>query len=331
MERAIKRKRIAFLRFAALGDILQTTPLIREVRKKNPNAEIIYITDKFFFDVLKDNIYVDRILTLESKALFNKNIIAFIKTVFILRRERIDEIYVLGIHYIYAFLAFISGIKVRCGLKRDFLSLVFLNKFFLYKHDMHQIDNFLQLVPHKVQDKSLYFNLQEKDKLFARELMKENSFKDYVVVVNSGGKNIKESGGIRMLPKDKFKQLISLLKKKYKIVFLGSKSEKEYYEEFVDKNITNCCGLDLGQSIGIMYYAKRIFTTDNGCLHMAATVNENITAIFGPTSPQRSAPFVKGLKLIWEDEEKYTIDYQSYGKNPQDKYFTTIDFRKYDL
>ncbi len=48
-------KRILFLKFGALGDVLMTTPLLRQTRKTFPGANIDYCVAEPFAIVLRDN------------------------------------------------------------------------------------------------------------------------------------------------------------------------------------------------------------------------------------------------------------------------------------
>jgi ADP-heptose:LPS heptosyltransferase len=48
-------KKILIVRLSSMGDILLTTPLIRSIKKQNPNIQIDYVIKTEFFDVLKHN------------------------------------------------------------------------------------------------------------------------------------------------------------------------------------------------------------------------------------------------------------------------------------
>src|SRR3989338_4096106 len=62
------------------------------------------------------------------------------------------------------------------------------------------------------------------------------------------------------------------------------------------------------QSIALMERCRKIVCSDSGPMHMAATVNEHIISIFGPTDPKVYAPLHKKSKYIWKEEKAcYTI------------------------
>ena len=110
---------------------------------------------------------------------------------------------------------------------------------------------------------------------------------------------------------------------------LGTSKEKRYYNNFKQGNkIINLCGLPLGSSVFIMKNAQRIYTTDCGAMHLAATQNNNITCFFGPTNPEVKAPRVKNIRTHWTDKEDYDINYEKYGKIPNKKYFKKLNIKE---
>ncbi|MDY6935670.1 MAG: glycosyltransferase family 9 protein [Spirochaetota bacterium] len=54
--------RILIIRFSSIGDIVLTTPLIRSIKKKYPNALIDYLTLDEYSSILKYNPYIDRLI-----------------------------------------------------------------------------------------------------------------------------------------------------------------------------------------------------------------------------------------------------------------------------
>ena len=65
---AIKEQpgKILIIRFSSIGDIVLTTPVIRNLRKKFPGATIHYLTKKKFAGIVASNPYLDKVLMLED-------------------------------------------------------------------------------------------------------------------------------------------------------------------------------------------------------------------------------------------------------------------------
>ena len=56
--------KILIIRFSSIGDIVLTTPVIRCLRKKYPDADIHFLTKKNFSGIVEANPYVNKVHTL---------------------------------------------------------------------------------------------------------------------------------------------------------------------------------------------------------------------------------------------------------------------------
>ncbi|MEO8821434.1 MAG: glycosyltransferase family 9 protein, partial [Ginsengibacter sp.] len=61
-----KEMKFLIIRFSSIGDIVLTTPVIRNLRKKFPSATIHYLTKKKFASIVESNPYLDKTLLLED-------------------------------------------------------------------------------------------------------------------------------------------------------------------------------------------------------------------------------------------------------------------------
>ena len=57
--------RILLVRFSSIGDILLTTPLIRALRRRLPDAQLIYVTKRAMAPLLADNPHLSQVVALE--------------------------------------------------------------------------------------------------------------------------------------------------------------------------------------------------------------------------------------------------------------------------
>ena len=80
--------KILILRFSSIGDIVLTTPVVRCLRKKFPDAEIHYATKKSFSSILQHNPYITKIHLLDE---------SFMDLVNELKKEKFD--YVIDLHH----------------------------------------------------------------------------------------------------------------------------------------------------------------------------------------------------------------------------------------
>jgi heptosyltransferase-2 len=56
---------ILVVRFSSIGDILLTTPLLRVLRRRHPDAQLVYVTKRALAPLVADNPHVSRVVALE--------------------------------------------------------------------------------------------------------------------------------------------------------------------------------------------------------------------------------------------------------------------------
>lgn len=57
--------RVLVVRFSSIGDILLTTPLVRALRRRHPEADLTFVTKRAMAPLVSDNPHVTRVVTLE--------------------------------------------------------------------------------------------------------------------------------------------------------------------------------------------------------------------------------------------------------------------------
>lgn len=308
--------RILVFKTGALGDVIMTTPFLRQLRKAYPTAKIDFFIGNTASIVLENNPNIDEIIRFDENIFFKKKLISWLKLIKKVKPKKYDTIFVLDKHKVFNITAKLFGIKERIGFDRLGKEGVGLTKKVYYGNEKNEIIYYLDLL--KAAGKDVDYN-DTNTELFLTDKPKK---KDFIAVINSGGSNPGEKTKIRMMPDELFKGVIDELSKKQEIVLIGSKADGEYYNNFkFDKNITNKAGVSLKESIQLMSEAACVITTDCGPMHMAGAVNENLVCLFGPTDPKRKAPMKKGVISIWKDKDIYSPDYELFGKTPKNKDF----------
>jgi len=56
---------VLLVRFSSIGDILLTTPLVRALRRRHPDAQLVYVTKRALTPLVTDNPHVSRVVALE--------------------------------------------------------------------------------------------------------------------------------------------------------------------------------------------------------------------------------------------------------------------------
>ncbi len=341
-------KKILLIKRGAVGDILMTTPLLRQLRLNLPTTQIDYCLARSFATVLLNNPYLDNIITMEDNVFESKQIIKLIKFILSIR-NKYDYIFILGKSWQFNLLSILfKGITI--GYARESISKLFLNKYIVYNdilryHGLYYLDllKASNLSSPNYHDLSLDLYVGENDKLKVHNTLEEKLLNNqkFILVVNSGGNNQYESTGIRMLPINKFTELINKLLAHHNVILLGNNTDKEYYAQIINNNaslqhnnqhnknkIYNLANeFNLQQSTYLISLAYHFYTTDCGAMHLgvAANMQNKMTCFFGPTSPHHVLPSSTKCKIIWHDADIFDEKYSIYGTSNDKQYFKKLD------
>ncbi len=337
----MKQKRILLIKRGAMGDILMTSPLIRQLRQNYPNSQIDYCLAKPFESVLFKNQNLNNIIALDDKVFTIKGILKFIKFLLSIR-HKYDYVFILDKHWYFNIMSRVIG-ATTIGFCRDRLSKLLLSKSVEYNNvNRYQVLYYLDLlnasnltVPN-YEDINLDLAISNGDKLNVANKLSELQIDRYIVIVNSGGNNQYETSGIRMLPEEKVLQLIKiLLDRGLKLILLGGNQDKENYAHYINvlnnhESLYNFAGvLSLASSAWLIKKAEHFYTTDCGAMHLgvAMKIYAKMTAFFGPTNPRHIIPLEYLNRAFWNDESIYDPNYQLYGNinSKHHRFFNNID------
>lgn len=264
------------IRFSSIGDIVLTTPVVRCLRKKYPDAEIHYLTKVAFQPILEANPYINKIHFLKD------DLNAVIDE---LKQENYD--YIIDLHHN------LRTLRVKQGLGK--VKSFSFNKLNIQKWLLVNT-KFINLLPHKhIVDRymdtvkslgvvndglGLDYFIPSKD-LLRPEDIPMSHIHGYVGIAIGANHNTKK------LPVDKLKDLCSKID--YPIVLLGGKEDIDAATEIasVDRvRIYNACGkFNINESAALVKNAKLIISHDTGLMHIASAFKKNVISVWGNTVP----------------------------------------------
>lgn len=323
------KKKILVFKIGALGDILMSTPFLRELRKANKDAQIDFLVGNNCRVILENNIQIDNIISFDQNIFLKKNMYQYYNLIKKIKKITYDEIYILDKHWIFNMFAFLTRIPKRIGFIRDKLSKVFLTTYINYTNDKHEVDFYLELIKSKTKNKKIEFGeISQSDKTYVDSILKVLCMKKFKIFVNLGGNELEKSS-IRKIPDFIFKNILRNLSKKNVICLIGGPDDFLYYNSFVlNSNIINLSGkFSIAQTIYFMEKSSYIYSTDCGPMHFGACTNTAMTCFFGPSNPLRKAPLRSGIISLWSDSNIYDPEYELNGKIPTNKLF----FRNLDI
>ena len=266
--------KILVIRFSSIGDVVLTTSVVRCI-KKQTNAEIHFITKEGFKPILKDNPYIDKLITIKSS----------IKEVEVdLKQEKYD--WVIDLH------KNIRTLSLKNKLKAPSRSFPKLNKekWLLVKFkinkmpQVHIVDRYFETVKHLgVVNDGLPgdFYISKESEV---DITSTFEIKEKFVAIAIGAQF-----ATKRLPFEKLKEVISQINSP--IILVGGPTDTELatsiLEAFPSKEIRNACGgFSLQQSASITSQASVLLTNDTGLMHIAACFKVPIVSIWGNTVPE---------------------------------------------
>lgn len=312
--------KILLWKVGALGDVLMTTPLIRQLRAHLPQAHLSYLVGQSAQAALHGNPHLDRIVTFDERILIDARLHHLGRLLPLLRGY--DAIFVLDKHWIFTCLAWLVRAPLRIGFQRRWQEGLPLTHAVPYGPLRHEIDYYLDLM------EVAGWPTARND--IALEPPSETAFTtepDCVVLINSGGNNPHEQSEVRRMPDALFGALVETCAARHQVSFIGSAAEVSYYKRFSGAGRNNLCGrTSLAEATSLLRQAGQVVTTDTGLMHLSAAVNPNVTAVFGPTHPQRKCP--PGARWVWLDEAQYDARYELFGTLPHGSYFSALNPEK---
>ncbi len=288
MDQQDKKAKFLIIRFSSIGDIVLTTPVIRNLRKQVENAEIHFLTKNSFAPILQSNPYLDKIHILTDFNTLIRN----------LKAEKFD--YIIDLHHN------LRSKRVKNALKKmsftfnklNIRKWLFVNLKINKMPDLHIVDRYMQTI-------KLF--IEEPDKEGLDYFIPKNEeynlplISKYVVVVIGANHFTKQ------MPPEKLISLCNQIKNQ--IILIGGKEDIKKSNIIVHgckKDLIDLTGkLSLHQSASIIKKAEWIITPDTGMMHIAAAFHKKIVSYWGNTVQEFGmSPYLPDNKsIIIENKE----------------------------
>lgn len=284
-----KQLKILIVRLSSIGDIILTTPLIRQVRQRFPSAQIDFLIKEEFIELISTNSHISNIIRYRKK-----NGLSELREI----KNRIQQTrydLFIDIHknfrsYYLRFFSHASKKKTyrKFIFKRSLLVWFGLN---MYKEILPVYERYfiaLQSFEIKYDNKGTELRVPEdKIKKIQSLLTEKNCVRSPLVLICPGA----SSENKKWLP-EKFSRMADELckKKNTSIILHGGKSDIQTcnkIQNMMRHSAVNLAGsLSLLESAALAHSSDLVITNDSGMMHIAQSQKKQVIAIFGPTTKE---------------------------------------------
>jgi lipopolysaccharide heptosyltransferase II len=297
-------RKILVVRLSSIGDIILTTPLLRSLKNKFPQAYITYLIKKQFAELLADSPYIDDLITFDKRDGFGglKRIKSYLAT------QRFDIYIDIHKNWRSRYLGFgMHAKKNRTYSKYIFKrTLLICFKINLYKRIIPVYERYFEAVSDfGIQYDGLGTQISVPDN--KSEKVKEiltatgYSFNDPLVIICPSAtytnKRWKKDGFIETA------QYLIQHQSAY-IVILGGREDMYICSQIasaIGKRAVSMAGmLSLSESAALLKFGFLIIANDSGLLHLAQSQKRPVIGIYGPTTRELGYYPIEGNSTVIE-------------------------------
>jgi ADP-heptose:LPS heptosyltransferase len=311
---------ILLIRLGAMGDVIQTLPLLTQIRLNFPESQLHWIIEEKSLPLIKNQKNIEFII-FPKKEIFQKNPFKALAANQKLSRELKAKNFSVTIDpqglFKSAWIAFLSGAPRRLGLhSKNSREGNFLFQTetlpFIPDGQMHRSDLFMQFVKllgGTVQESSnlhnLYFSPQEITS--GKNLLEDLQIKKPFFILNIGTSNYLK----RWLP-EHWAVFIRLLKQKYPdtepVLTGGGKEDEKHLREITELTdsslfTTVVNATSLRELMLLIRECRALISVDSLALHIGSACQKNCLGLFGGcavasnTGPYQGSKYPKSLVL----------------------------------
>jgi heptosyltransferase-2 len=316
-------KRALVVRLDEIGDVVMTTPFLRELRRNLPRAWITLVVKPGVRNLVELCPYVNEVLTYDwniSDRLrrLRRHGRALNLACQRLWRRRFDLAIVPrwdADHYHATFLAYFSGAPWRVGYSEDVIPhkrqhnrgldrlLTHALNDDAVKHEVERSLDLLRFLGATVQDDRLELWLGEEDEAFADSVLRRHGLESGEPLVGlcpSGG-----NSRLKQWSASRFIELARWLLSRHgaRIVIVGGPGEEalgQQIERGLGPSAINAVGkTTLRQLAALLRRCRLYIGNDAGPTHIAAAMGTPLVALFGPTCHHRFRPWGERQEVLW--------------------------------
>lgn len=296
-----------------IGDVLFTTPMLRNLRRHFPQARIDYLANRRVAPLLEEHELIERVFVYERDefvAARKRSPQEFLRKIGDLRGElraqRYSVLFDFSMNAMFSWMSLFLGVPHRIG--------------FNYRHRSRWLTERMEIRGYEGRHVARYYlDLLERCGLTtvpdplevtigtgsrdgAVDFLKRlgcDPAKPFLVVFPGGGSSWGASADLKRWGVEKYAKLIHKIVENYpaQIILMGDNAEQNLCSESFPQHplIFKSFGqTTLGQLCAVLSLSAGVICNDGGPLHMAVAAGAKTVSIFGPVDPQVYGPWPNG-------------------------------------
>jgi len=302
-EEALQEDRILIMKLGAIGDVVLAVPSFRAIRKRFPKSHVTLLVGRDSFELVQYSPYLNDIVVYDPKRK-DKRGSRRLQLASELRRRGFDQVIDLQNNRTSQLLSYLSLAPKRFGFDRGPFRF-FINMKMKDPGPMAPVEHqgkLLSLLGIEKLDPHLELWPQPKDEAYIEGLLQQEwlAGNESLIGVNLGGSPRWET---KRWPVAYMAELCDrLAQDKIRVVLTGTERERDLAQKLLSrvsaKPIVAIGRTNLTQLASLIRRCRAFVTVDSAPLHLAASVNTPVIALFGPTDPKRHfPPTEKGIVL----------------------------------
>ena len=288
VDRSLVHK-VLVIKLRAVGDVLLSTVVTKNLRLAFPDAQIDYLTEPSSVDVLSGNPFLNHIHVHDRLKMTG------VRLVRLIRHQRYDLVIDLFGNPRTALITRLSGARYRVGYRfrgRTYAYNIMTEPRGAAVHNTQFNLDALEAIGVAIQDRNIYFQFAPEDEAYVSEVLSRSGVsRQFLVGVNTGGGWYTKRWGL-----DRYAELADRLVDTYRATIVltwgpGQLPEVEKIRSLMKHKPFIPPATSLKQLGALLKHCRCVISNDSGPMHIAAAVGTPVLGIYGPTSPVLQGPF----------------------------------------
>ncbi len=303
---------ILVVKFNAIGDLVMTTPTLRDLRTTYPSAHLTLMVGSWSAPVIRNDPHLDAVLEFDQDIFLRRRWSDLFRLLQEVRRRRFDAVVILHALIPVHLFFLLAGIPLRFGMARNgrdfFLTRSVPEEFEPGRYYGAKYQQVAALAGARIGSEVPELPVSAADESSARTLLAEGGLPagaDFLLVAPGGGRNPRTDMEAKRWPIAHFVGAIRLLSARHpdlRIVVAGAESDRAETEAVARQipEVVDLTGrVTLTQLAAVARASRAVLCNDSSMLHLGVAVDVPVVVPFGPTSARQLVP-ENAREFVWQ-------------------------------